>query len=200
MALQALRLLQDTRPGRNAAWAGIAMVSLLAWLGLEQQSAHLWLLPAGLRLALLWLVPTRRWGWLGLAEVLAQATKSLLLGYPLFSMTFVAVCIAPWVIYAMVVYVARGPQPGPALDTPTRMLAFLLAGLVGAAGVSPLLWMFLVTVPSWCCWAPWASSCCCRPTTTWRCTCCCWRSRRCSTSASATAGRARRWARWCWAG
>lgn len=147
MALQALRLLQDTRPGRNAAWAGIAMVSLLAWLGLEQLSAQLWFLPAGLRLALLWLVPTRRWGWLGLAEVLAQATKSLLLGYPLFSMTFVAVCVAPWVIYAMVVYVARGPLPGPALDTPTRMLAFLLAGLVGAAGVSPLLWMFLVTVP-----------------------------------------------------
>ena len=104
-------------------------------------------LPAGLRLALLWLVPTRRWGWLGAAEIAAQATKSMVLGYPLFSMTFVGVCIAPWVIYASVVFVARGPQAGQALDTPTRMLGFLLAGLVGAAGVSPLLWLFLVTVP-----------------------------------------------------
>ncbi|HEU0153526.1 MAG TPA: MASE1 domain-containing protein [Arenimonas sp.] len=147
MALRALKLLQDTTPGRHAAWAGVALLSLLLWLGLEQLSAQLWFLPAGLRLALLWLVPTRRWGWLGAAEILAQATKSLVLGYPLFSMTFLAVCVAPWVIYAAVVFVARGPLPGQALDTPTRMLAFLLAGLLGAAGVSPLLWMFLVTVP-----------------------------------------------------
>jgi two-component system sensor histidine kinase UhpB len=147
MGLHPLKLLQDTTPGRNAAWAGVAVLSLLAWLGLEQLSAQLWFLPAGLRLALLWLVPTRRWGWLGAAEILAQATKSLVLGYPLFSTTFLAVCVAPWLIYAAVVFVARGPLPGPALDTPTRMLAFLLAGLVGAAGVSPLLWMFLVTVP-----------------------------------------------------
>lgn len=147
MAPRPLMLLQDTTPGRHAAWAGIAVLSLLAWLGLEQLSAQLWFLPAGLRLALLWLVPTRRWGWLGAAEIAAQATKSLVLGYPLFSMTFVAVCIAPWFIYAAVVFVARGPQAGQALDTPTRMLSFLLAGLLGAAGVSPLLWLFLVTVP-----------------------------------------------------
>ena len=147
MALHPLRLLQDTPPGRNAAWAGIALASMLVWLGLEQLSAQLWFLPAGLRLALLWLVPTRRWGWLAASEIAAQATKSMVMGYPLFSMTFVGVCIAPWVIYASVVFVARGPQAGQALDTPTRMLGFLLAGLVGAAGVSPLLWLFLVTVP-----------------------------------------------------
>ena len=147
MAFDPLRVLQDTAPGRNAAWAGVAVLAMLVWLALEQLSAQLWFLPAGLRLALLWLVPTRRWGWLGAAEIAAQATKSLVLGYPLFSMTFVGVCIAPWLIYAAVVYVARGPGPGPALDSPTRMLSFLLAGLLGAAGVSPLLWLFLVTVP-----------------------------------------------------
>ena len=147
MALHPLGLLQDTPPGRHAVWVGIALLSMVAWLGLEQLSAQLWFLPAGLRLALLWLVPTRRWGWLGAAEIAAQATKSMVLGYPIFSMTFVGVCIAPWLIYAAVVFVARGPQAGQALDTPTRMLGFLLAGLVGAAGVSPLLWMFLVTVP-----------------------------------------------------
>ncbi|WP_460457195.1 MASE1 domain-containing protein [Arenimonas alkanexedens] len=142
-----MKLLQDTAPGRNAAWAGVALLSLLAWLGLEQLSAQLWFLPAGLRLALLWLVPTRRWGWLGAAEIAAQATKSMVLGYPLFSTTFLAVCVAPWLIYAAVVFVARGPSPGAALDTPTRMLSFLAAGLLGAACVSPLLWLFLVTVP-----------------------------------------------------
>ena len=147
MAWQPLALLQDAGPGRNGRWALISLVALLAWLGLEQLSAQLWFLPAGLRLALLWLTPTRRWGWLALAEVMGQAIKSALLGYDLFTTTFLAVCVAPWLIYAAIVYLLRGSRPGPAPDSPTRMLLFLLAGLLGAAGVSPLLWMFLVTYP-----------------------------------------------------
>ena len=145
MALQALSWLQDPSPGRAGRWALVALLAMLAWLGLEQLSAQLWFLPAGLRLALLWLTPTRRWGWLALAEVAGQAIKSLLLGYALFTTTFLAVCVAPWLVYAAVVYLQRGGQAGPPPDTPVRMLLFLLAGLLGAAGVSPLLWMFLVT-------------------------------------------------------
>ena len=147
MAWQPLALLQDAGPGRNGRWALLSLLALLAWLGLEQLSAQLWFLPAGLRLALLWLTPTRRWGWLALAEVAGQAIKSLLLGYALFTTTFLAVCVAPWLVYAAVVYLQRGGQAGPPPDTPVRMLLFLLAGLLGAAGVSPLLWMFLVTYP-----------------------------------------------------
>ena len=147
MAGRALALLQDAGPGRNGRWALLALVVLATWLALEQLSAQLWFLPAGLRLAMLWLTPTRRWGWLGAAEVLAQATKSAVLGYPLFTFTFLAVCVAPWLIYAAVVYLLRGSQPAPQPDSPTRMLLLLLAGLLGAAGVSPLLWMFLVTYP-----------------------------------------------------
>ena len=147
MAGRALALLQDAGPGRNGRWALLAIVVLAAWLVLEQLSAQLWFLPAGLRLAMLWLTPTRRWGWLGAAEVLAQATKSAVLGYPLFTFTFLAVCVAPWLIYAAVVYLLRGSQPAPQPDSPMRMLLLLLAGLLGAAGVSPLLWMFLVTYP-----------------------------------------------------
>lgn len=147
MALHPLAMLQDPAPGRKARWAGLALLALLAWLALEQLSAQLWFLPAGLRLALLWLTPARRWGWWAAAEVGAQATKSAVLGYDLFTLTFLAVCVAPWLIYAAVVYVLRGPQPMPAFEGPTRMIVFLLAGLLGAAGVSPLLWMFLVTVP-----------------------------------------------------
>ena len=56
-----LEWLQYTGPGRHAAWAGVTVVLVLAWLGLEQLSAQLWFLPAGLRLASLWVVPTRRW-------------------------------------------------------------------------------------------------------------------------------------------
>jgi glucose-6-phosphate-specific signal transduction histidine kinase len=147
MVLHPLALLQDSAPGRHGRWAAIACLVLLAWLALEQLSAQLWFLPAGLRLALLWLVPTRRWGWLAAAEIGAQATKSLILGYPLFTTTFLAVCVAPWLIYAAVVYVFRGPEPAPAFESPTRMIVFLLSGLLAAAGVSPLLWLFLVTIP-----------------------------------------------------
>lgn len=147
MALQPLALLQDPAPGRNARWAVLAVLALLAWLAFEQLSAQLWFLPAGLRLALLWLTPTRRWGWLAASEIGAQATKSLILGYGVFTTTFLAVCVAPWLIYAAVVFVVRGPSPVPAFEGPTRMIVFLLAGLLGAAGVSPLLWMFLVTIP-----------------------------------------------------
>lgn len=147
MVSQTLALLQDSAPGRRGHWAAIALAVLLAWLALEQLSAQLWFLPAGLRLALLWLTPARRWGWLGAAEVGAQATKSLVLGYSLFSTTFLAVCVAPWLIYAGVVYALRGPLPAPVFDSPIRMIVFLLTGLLAAAAVSPLLWMFLVTIP-----------------------------------------------------
>jgi len=130
MAWQPLALLQDAGPGRNGRWALLSLLALLAWLGLEQLSAQLWFLPAGLRLALLWLTPTRRWGWLALAEVMGQAIKSALLGYALFTTTFLAVCVAPWLVYAAVVYLLRGGRPAPPPDTPTRMLLFLLAGLL----------------------------------------------------------------------
>lgn len=142
-----LALLQDETPGRHGAWAALAVVATLAWLGLEQISAQLWFLPAGLRLALLWLTPTRRWGWLGVSEVCAQAIKSLTLDYPLFTTTFLAVCVAPWGVYALVVLLLRGPRPADRIEGPTTMLRLLGAGLLGAAGVSPLLWAFLVTFP-----------------------------------------------------
>ena len=147
MSARPLSLLQHARPGDHARWALLAVGMLVLWLVCEKLSAQLWFLPAGLRLGLLWLAPTRRWGWLALAEVGAQATKSVSLGYPFLTTTFVAVCIAPWAIYAVVVLLLRGPDPGQPFDGPARMLRFLLAGLVSAAVVSPLLWAFLVTVP-----------------------------------------------------
>ena len=107
MAGRALALLQDAGPGRNGRWALLALVVLATWLALEQLSAQLWFLPAGLRLALLWLTPTRRWGWLAASEIVGQGIKSLVLGFDLLSLTFLAVGVAPWFIYAAVVYLLR---------------------------------------------------------------------------------------------
>lgn len=147
MPVRPLALLQEARPGDGGRWLVLAVAMLGGWLAFEQLSAQLWFLPAGLRLGLLWLVPTRRWGWLAAAEVGAQAAKSLMLGYPIVTTTFIAVCIAPWAIYAVVVLALRGSDAGTPFDGPGRMVRFLLAGLLSAAVVSPLLWAFLVTVP-----------------------------------------------------
>lgn len=147
MSARPLATLQLDRPGDHARWVLIAVLALFAWLLLERLSAQLWFLPAGLRLGLLWLAPTRRWGWLAAAEIGAQATKSITMGYPFLTLDFFAVCVAPWLIYAGIVLLVRGPLAAPAIDGPARMLRFLLAGLLAAAAVSPLLWSFLVTVP-----------------------------------------------------
>src|SRR5688500_157723 len=147
MSARPLAALQQDRPGDHARWALIAVLALVAWLVLERMSAQLWFLPAGLRLGLLWLAPTRRWGWLAAAEIGAQATKSITMGYPFLTVDFFAVCVAPWLVYAAIVLTIRGPQAAPPIDGPARMLRFLLAGLLAATAVSPLLWSFLVTVP-----------------------------------------------------
>jgi glucose-6-phosphate-specific signal transduction histidine kinase len=147
MSARPLSALQHARPGDHAAWAAIALLAMFAWLLFEQMSAQLWFLPAGLRLGLLWLAPTRRWGWLAAAEIAAQATKSLLLGYPLFTTAFLGICVAPWVIYAAMVLLIRGPAPSPPIEGPARMVRFLVAGLLAGAGVAPLLWGLLVTLP-----------------------------------------------------
>ncbi len=147
MSARPLAMLQWARPGDHLRWAAIALAAMLAWLMFEQLSAQLWFLPAGLRLGLLWLVPTRRWGWLAAAELGAQTTKSVFMGYPLFTFAFFGICVMPWVIYATMVLVMRGPEPAPPIEGPARMVRFLVAGLLAAAGVSPLLWGMLVTVP-----------------------------------------------------
>ncbi|KAA2284105.1 MASE1 domain-containing protein [Arenimonas fontis] len=140
-------LLREQVPGRNGFWALLAVAEMLAWLALVPVSGQLWFLPAGLRLALLWLVPARRWGWLLAGEVAAHLLRTLALGFPLLGPTFPAVAFAPWLVYAAVVFLLRGPAPLPGLDSPARMLLLLLAGVLGAAGTSPVLWSVLATAP-----------------------------------------------------
>ena len=49
-------------------WPLLSMIYAAGWLLLLQPSQGLWFLPAGLRLAALWLIPSNRWAWLMLGE------------------------------------------------------------------------------------------------------------------------------------
>ena len=49
-------------------WPLLALAYAAVWLLLLQPSQVLWFLPAGLRLAVLWVLPAKRWYWLLLAE------------------------------------------------------------------------------------------------------------------------------------
>lgn len=144
---QLVSLLQRDAPGHTGSWALLALVEMLAWLVLIPVSGQLWFLPAGMRLALLWLVPARRWGWLLAGEAAAHTLRTLLNGFSLLTGTYLAVAFAPWLIYAAVLFLLRGPAPLGGPDSPTRMLLLLLAGALGAIGTSPVLWSVLVTVP-----------------------------------------------------
>lgn len=49
-------------------WPPLSLSYAAGWLLLLQPFQGLWFLPAGLRLAALWLIPTNRWAWLILGE------------------------------------------------------------------------------------------------------------------------------------
>jgi two-component system sensor histidine kinase UhpB len=124
------------------AWFGLGVLYALAWTGLASISHLLWFLPAGLRLGALWATPSRRWGWLAGAEWSALAALTLAKGWPLLAPHFLAMSVLPWLVYATVVRLVRGPEPQPLVDAPQRMLLLLGAGLLSAALVSPLLQLF----------------------------------------------------------
>lgn len=110
----------------------------LAWVTLLTISTNLWFLPAGLRLGALWLVPTRRWPWLAIAEWSTFGLLGLSDGWRL-EPGFFAMNLLPWLIYAGVVRVVRGNEQLPRLDDARRMLQLISAGIIGAALVSPVL-------------------------------------------------------------
>jgi two-component system sensor histidine kinase UhpB len=128
------------------AWAMLGAAYGLAWLALMHQSHVLWFLPAGLRLAGLWLSPVRRWPWLMAGEWLALAGFHAGLGIDLATLSYVGTNVLPTLVYAACVLVLRGPQPVGGPDSPRAMITLLGTGLLCALLVSPLL-SFLVPVP-----------------------------------------------------
>jgi glucose-6-phosphate-specific signal transduction histidine kinase len=121
------------------AWPLISLSYALAWFLLLMPSQGLWFLPAGLRIAVLWLLPSKRWGWQLLGEglvglILIVSSKDLVL-----NLNFVALSFMPWLVYAIVMRLLRGAAPGPILNTPRNMLLFLSCCALSAMIVSPML-------------------------------------------------------------
>jgi len=125
------------------AWPLFGIGYGLSWLLLLELSHALWFLPAGLRLAALWLTPSRRWPWLIGSEWLALCWLNLNAGQSLFSWVFVGINLLPCLVYAACALAIRGPMPGTPPDSPRAMVALLGTGLVSALLVSPLLSIFI---------------------------------------------------------
>jgi two-component system sensor histidine kinase UhpB len=123
--------------------AGVALAYALAWTFLVVISHRFWFLPAGLRLGALWVLPSRQWGWLIAGEWVGQAGIAMARGWA-FDDVFLGTALAPWLVYAALVRLVRGPEPQSRIDDPRRMLLLLSAGVLAAACVSPLLQWFLV--------------------------------------------------------
>jgi len=126
----------------------MAGLYLLAFLVLLRASNALWYLAAGLRLGALWLSPSRRWAWLAAAEWTALTIVSYANGWPIVAGAYIGMTLMPWLIYAGIVRLLRGPLPEASLDVPRHMALLLGSGIAAAAIVSPVLQAFMVQGPS----------------------------------------------------
>lgn len=120
----------------------MSVIYAAAWLALLQPSQVLWFLPAGLRLAVLWVLPAKRWYWLLVAEGLVAAYLDWRTDDSLLSVNFLALSFAPLLVYAAALYLIRGPNAGAAPNTPRNMLMLLACGVLSALAVSPILSYF----------------------------------------------------------
>jgi two-component system sensor histidine kinase UhpB len=118
------------------------LYTLAFWLLLKAGNS-LWYLAAGLRLGALWLTPSRRWAWLAIGEWTALTIVSLISGWPLVAGAYIGMTLMPWLIYAALVRLLRGPLPQARLDVPRHMVQFLGSGIAAAVIVSPVLQAFM---------------------------------------------------------
>jgi two-component system sensor histidine kinase UhpB len=132
-----------TRLDSPLAHFGLALLYTLVFLLLLRASNGLWYLAAGLRLGALWLSPSRRWAWLAAGEWSALTLVSLVNGWPIVAGAYIGMTLMPWLIYAGIVRLLRGPLPEADLDVPRHMLQLLGSGIAAAAIVSPVLQAFM---------------------------------------------------------
>jgi two-component system sensor histidine kinase UhpB len=123
--------IETRRRTRRRVWWLSAFTYAVAWVLLFLASSAYWFLPAGLRLAVLWLLPRQRWWTIAVAEWCGILALSIARdAYQQPSMLLLAT-VAPWCVYAgMVRLLARPPGAAP---TPSTMLRFLLCGLAAAS-------------------------------------------------------------------
>ena len=124
-----MRIETRRRTRRRVWWLG-AFTYAAAWIALFLASSAYWFLPAGLRLAVLWLVPRRHWWMIALAEWSGILAVSLARGAFQHPLSLLVSTMAPWCVYAATLRLLGRP-PGPA-PTPATMQRFLMCGLVAA--------------------------------------------------------------------
>ena len=122
-----------------SAWPLLSLLYAAAWFALLLPSQGLWFLPAGLRVAALWLIPAKRWVWLIAGEALVGGILLWRTDNLVFDWNFLALSFMPWLVYATVLYPVRGRQPALSLSTPRNMLIFLSVCALSAMIVSPIL-------------------------------------------------------------
>jgi two-component system sensor histidine kinase UhpB len=111
-----------------------------AYASLFVLSSVYWFLPAGLRLAVLWMAPRRDWWMFALADMGTIFALGTYRGsFTLFTM-LIAACVVPWSLYAIIARVF-GQRPGAA-PTPESMMRFLSCGLAASmASATALTWI-----------------------------------------------------------
>lgn len=112
---------------------------VLLYVALHVASSVYWFLPAGLRLAALWMSPRRLWPWLAAADIGVVFAIGLYRGVFEHPLLLLGVAVLPWCAYALVVHrFGRAPSAHP---TPESMMRFMVCGM-GAA----LLNAFILTI------------------------------------------------------
>lgn len=103
-----------------------------AYIGLYHLSSVYWFLPAGLRLAALWMSPRRDWWLLALGDMAAILAVTGMRGTFTVPAMQLAAAVVPWSVYAVLVALAWRP-PGRQ-PTPESMVRFLVCGLAASVG------------------------------------------------------------------
>lgn len=117
---------------RRPPWLLVAAYPLL-WIALYTVSSDYWFLPAGLRVATLWLTPRRHWPWLAAAEWIGIAAITPFTAVHETPVAAIAGIFLPGLIYAAAVHEVRRQVGNATLDGVAYWVPFTLgAGLIGA--------------------------------------------------------------------
>jgi two-component system sensor histidine kinase UhpB len=115
-----------------------------AWILLEELSTTLAFWPVALRFLLLWNLPVRQWPAVVLVDAgSAVVARSLFQGEPLLGVGPYLISLAPVLIYALMIRLARGADVPDEPDTPLGMSRLLGAATLCTFGVAPVLALYL---------------------------------------------------------